>query len=39
MEQAAGLFARVSQDFDQLIAINDTGATQSLAAVSASGAG
>ena len=35
MEQAAGLFARVSQDFDQLIAINDSGAAQSLAAVSA----
>ncbi len=35
MEQAAGLFARVSQDFDQLISINDTGAAQSLAAVSA----
>jgi signal transduction histidine kinase len=35
MEQAAGLFARVSQDFDRLISINDTGATQSLAAVSA----
>ena len=35
LEQAAGLFARVSQDFDQLIAINDTGAAQSLAAVSA----
>ena len=34
LEQAAGLFARVSQDFDQLIAINDTGAAQSLAAVS-----
>ena len=35
MEQAAGLFARVSQDFDQLISINDKGAAQSLAAVSA----
>ena len=35
MEQTAGLFARVSQDFDRLISINDTGATQSLAAVSA----
>ena len=35
LEQAAGLFARVSQDFDQLISINDTGAAQSLAAVSA----
>jgi signal transduction histidine kinase len=35
MEQTAGLFARVSQDFDRLIFINDTGATQSLAAVSA----
>ena len=35
MEQAAGLFARVSQDFDRLISINDTGATRSLAAVSA----
>ncbi len=35
MEQAAGLFARVSQDFDQLISINDTGAAQSLMAVSA----
>jgi signal transduction histidine kinase len=35
MELAAGLFARVSQDFDRLIYINDTGATRSLAAVSA----
>jgi len=35
LEQAAGLFARVSQDFDQLISINDTGAAQSLSAVSA----
>jgi len=35
MELAAGLFARVSQDFDRLIAINDAGATRSLAAVSA----
>lgn len=35
MEQAAGLFARVSQDFDRLIFINDAGAAQSLAAVSA----
>jgi signal transduction histidine kinase len=35
MEQAAGLFARVSQDFDRLIYINDLGASQSLAAVSA----
>ena len=35
MELAAGLFARVSQDFDRLISINDTGATRSLAAVSA----
>ena len=35
MEQAAGLFARVSEDFDRLIFINDTGAAQSLAAVSA----
>ena len=35
MEQSAGLFARVSQDFDRLIYINNTGAAQSLAAVSA----
>jgi signal transduction histidine kinase len=35
MEQAAGLFTRVNQDFDQLISINDRGAAQSLAAVSA----
>jgi signal transduction histidine kinase len=35
MELAAGLFTRVSQDFDRLISINDRGATQSLAAVSA----
>ncbi len=35
MDLAAGLFARVSQDLDRLIAINDTGATRSLAAVSA----
>jgi signal transduction histidine kinase len=35
MEQTAGLFARVSQDFDRLIFINDAGATQSLTAVSA----
>ena len=35
MEQAAGLFARVSQDFDRLIFINDAGAAQSLTAVSA----
>jgi signal transduction histidine kinase len=35
MELAAGLFTRVSQDFDRLIAINDTGATRSLSEVSA----
>ena len=35
MELAAGLFTRVSQDFDRLIAINDAGATRSLSAVSA----
>jgi signal transduction histidine kinase len=35
MELAAGLFARVSQDFDRLIFINNTGAARSLAAVSA----
>ena len=35
MELAAGLFSRVSQDFDRLIAINDAGATRSLSEVSA----
>ncbi len=35
MDLAAGLFTRVSQDFDRLIAINDAGATRSLSAVSA----
>jgi signal transduction histidine kinase len=35
MELASGLFTRVSQDFDRLIAINDAGANRSLAAVSA----
>jgi signal transduction histidine kinase len=35
MELAAGLFTRVSQDFDRLIAINNAGANRSLVAVSA----
>ena len=35
MELAAGMFTRVSQDFDRLIAINDAGATRSLSEVSA----
>jgi signal transduction histidine kinase len=35
MEGAADQFARVSQDFDRLISINNAGAAQSLSAVSA----